>query len=571
VPRTVEVDGTPSRALAIINGHLNLRVSAGQHRVVLTGPLQGSELTLSLGTAPHRVAVSNDGWDVDGVDEDGQASTSIRFFRAAAGVPPEEKAPPGEPAPEPSTTPPWLQVTRQFDAGVKWTLRTHVRRVSAKGQPIVVKLPLLDGESVTEGSAKQMGREATITLARDATEASFVSSLAQTESVTLKAAVGQPWSEVWSLNCSEVWRCAYEGIAPIAHMKNDTWQPRFLPWPGEAVKFALVKPAAAEGRSLTILGARLKLQARDRVTEARLGIKVHASSGGAYVLKIPTGVRIDSLVVGGRAQPVEGNGGELKVALIPGHQDVTVAWQEPAGIATFYRAPEIVLGDQIVNAIVDINIPNERWTVFARGPGLGPDFQLWGYLLLLIAVALGISRIPDNPLKPWQWVLLAAGLTQAPVPLAIVVGAWFFLIAHRKRWKLERRTHNVVQVLVVVWTIAFAVGIVGTIYTGLAEHPQMMLVPRTRAQALMSWYVDRTAGAMPRPWVLSTSMWAWRLLMAAWSAWAAVLVYRWAPKALASFKTGGIWRSAPARAATVAGPEAPTPPVAQAPEPVDEP
>lgn len=550
VPSTVEVDGQPSDALAILGGHLHLRLLAGPHTVTLRGPLRGAELTLTLGTAPHRVVADNDGWDVDGIDQDGQVSGSIRFYRAL----PDEPSPdqPGEQPAEPLSTPPWLEVTRMFDVGVKWTMRTSVRRVSEKGKPIVLKLPLLDGEQIMEGGAKQEGREATITLDRDATEATFVSSLEESPSLTLRAAEKQPWSEIWTLSCSEIWRCAFDGIAPITHITNNVWSPVFRPWPGESVRFDIARPPAAEGRTLTIEQAELDLTAQDRVSRAKLDIKVHSSTGGAYVLRIPTGVRVDSLAIDGKSQPVEGSGGELKVALRPGRQSLAVAWQDPGGIATLYRAPEVVLGDQVVNATVNIEIPNDRWLVYARGPGFGPDIQLWGYMLLLVAVALGLSRIPQSPLEAWQWVLLALGLSQIPVPLALAVGAWFFLVVHRERWTLAAGTHNAVQVLLVCWSIAFAFGVLGAAYAGLAERP-LMMIERGGGSSMLSWYVDRTAGAMPRPWVLSTSIWAWRLLTATWSAWVALLVYRWAPKAWSSFSAGGVWRRSSAKPAPTAG------------------
>lgn len=559
VPSTVEVDGQPTSALAILGGHLHVRLSAGPHTVTLRGPLRGAELTLTLGTAPHRVVADNDGWDVDGIDQDGQVSGSIRFYRALPDAPtPGETDDPAEPL----STPPWLQVTRMFDAGVKWTMRTHVRRVSEKGKPIVLKLPLLEGEQIMEGAAKQEGRAATITLDRDATEATFVSSLEEAPSLTLKAADKEPWSEIWTLSCSEIWRCAFDGIAPVTHLTNDVWSPVFRPWPGESVRFDVTRPPAAEGRTLTVEQARLDLDAQDRVTRAKLDIAVFSSTGGAYVLRIPTGVRVESLAIDGKSQPVEGSGGELKVALRPGRQSVDVTWQEPGGVATLYRAPEVVLGDQVVNATVNIDIPNERWLVYAGGPGFGPDVELWGYLLLLVVVALGLSRIPDSPLQAWQWVLLALGLSQIPVALALAVGAWFFLVVHRARWTLTGRAHNAVQVLLVGWTIAFAVAVLGAAYGGLAERP-LMMIARGPGSSALSWYVDRTAGAMPRPWVLSTSLWAWRLLMAGWSAWVALLLYRWAPKAWSSFSAGGIWRRSPAKAP----PPAAAPTVEDVPDP----
>jgi hypothetical protein len=49
-------------------------------------------------------------------------------------------------------------------------------------------------------------------------------------------------------------------------------------------------------------------------------------------------------------------------------------------------------------------------------------------------------------------------------------------------------------------------------------------------------------GEVPRPWVLSVSMWWYRGLMLAWALWLAWSLIRWVPWAWQSFGAGGLWR-----------------------------
>jgi hypothetical protein len=85
-----------------------------------------------------------------------------------------------------------------------------------------------------------------------------------------------------------------------------------------------------------------------------------------------------------------------------------------------------------------------------------------------------------------------------------------------------------------------------------------------RPSGAFRWYVDRTTGPLPQPWVLSLPIGAYRVLMLAWALWLVMALARWLKRAWASFTTGAIWKKQPAPPALVlaadASPAAPTEP-----------
>src|SRR6185503_16889485 len=89
---------------------------------------------------------------------------------------------------------PWVEVTRTLGIGLTWRVQTHVRRVSPTGSPITLRVPLLAGEAPTEADLQTENGVALVSLARDQTEAGWSSTLATTDTLTLTAAQGQPWS-----------------------------------------------------------------------------------------------------------------------------------------------------------------------------------------------------------------------------------------------------------------------------------------------------------------------------------------------------------------------------------------
>ena len=69
---------------------------------------------------------------------------------------------------------------------------------------------------------------------------------------------------------------------------------------------------------------------------------------------------------------------------------------------------------------------------------------------------------------------------------------------------------------------------------------------------LLQWFQDRTVeGGLPRPVVISVSIWVYRALMLVWALWLASRVLRWLPWAFRQLTAGGIWMNdEPARAPT---------------------
>jgi len=70
-------------------------------------------------------------------------------------------------------------------------------------------------------------------------------------------------------------------------------------------------------------------------------------------------------------------------------------------------------------------------------------------------------------------------------------------------------------------------------------------------------YLDRVPGAMPGPYVVSVSIWFWRIAMLLWSLWLASSLVRWLPWCWRCFSTAGVWRKKPPRAVPPAAPQVP--------------
>ena len=102
-------------------------------------------------------------------------------------------------------------------------------------------------------------------------------------------------------------------------------------------------------------------------------------------------------------------------------------------MGVFYGMPRVSFSSPAVNVTQQLTLPPERWLLATRGPAWGPAVLFWPYLVFLLAVALGLGRIPASPLTSSQWVLLGLGLSVLPALAALVVAAFVFALALRGR------------------------------------------------------------------------------------------------------------------------------------------
>jgi len=196
-----------------------------------------------------------------------------------------------------------------------------------------------------------------------------------------------------------------------------------------------------------------------------------------------------------------------------------------------------------VNVTQQLTLPPERWLVAVRGPAWGPAVLFWSYLVFLLAVALGLGRIPASPLTSLQWILLGLGLSVLPATEALVVAAFVFALALRgKQPPQSALAFDLVQLVLLVWAALSLVLLYGAIQQGLLFRPDMQVAGNGSSDTLLRWYADRVSGDAPAAGVLSLPLWLYRVLMLLWALWLAASLVRAAGPAWRAFSQGGLWR-----------------------------
>lgn len=543
VPETVLLDGRPAAGLRRQpDGSLWLAVPAGAHQVQLDGPLPSRDVVqVALPLRSYRVEAKLDGWTLDGLHEDGVADDNLQLSRKATNGK-------GEGASlQVGTLPPFVRVERTLVLGLTWTVETRVERVTPTGSAVVLEVPLLAGESVTSSDVRVQGGKALVNMGASTTEVVWSSVLDTKAPFTLTAPSGLPWVEVWRLDVSPVWHVTFAGI-PVVHQQDASGVrlPEWRPWPGETVTVDVTRPEALPGQTLTIDQSLLRVSPGARATDVVFTANFRTSRGGLHPFTLPDGAQLQGVTINGQSQPIRQEGRTVSIPLVPGGQSVELSWREPTGLTTSWRTPTVDVGTPTVNADLEVQLPQDRWVLLVRGPGLGPAVLFWSFLLVLLLVSIGLGRSKWTPLSTRQWLLLALGLSQVPIPAIGFVFGWLLFLGWRERQtELTSGWFNLRQ-LALVGVTGIALIILGaSVYEGLLGLPEMQVQGNGSTAMHLRWFLDRTETTFPTAWVFSVPMLVYRGAMLAWSLWMALALLSWLKWGWKAFAHTGLWKRAP--------------------------
>ncbi len=439
---------------------------------------------------------------------------------------------------------------RHLEIGLRWQLRNAVSRLSSSGKAVSVRIPLIEGEQVLSPNMVVDDGHVEVRLAIGQSQATWDSELAPRDEIQLVAAKDAAWIERWHLVTSPVWNAALSGLAPVFENQQADLVPVWHPWPGEQVKLAFSKPTAISGDTVTVQHIEHTVSVGKRQSSSLLKLDINCSLGDDFHIDLNSEAEISSLTREGQSIPVRRDQGKLVVPVQPGRQSVEVAWRTTQNMHTLASAGHVTLPVDGANATTVMSMPESRWILWADGPLRGPAVRFWAILACAIVVALVLGSVAMSPLSRVQWVLLALGLTQVHVVAALIVVAWFFLLACRGRQNADSLTawrFNGIQVAVVLTTFVVLGILVVAVGEGLLGSPKMFIVGNNSTSTRLNWFQPRVGPALPEPFVVSISVWFYRLLMLLWALWLANALLSWLKWGWNQFTQGGGWRPLPRR------------------------
>jgi hypothetical protein len=546
-PDAISVDGTTVPGVYRDgDGVIWIALKPGAHSIKVANRLPSADsLQVLFPQVPRSITVSGEGWDVTGVNAGRLLGNTIELTRRRVG---------GSAVDSQQGTAqfaPFVRIRREFTLDLDWSLQTTVQRLAPEKGGFTLEIPVITGESVlTNGIATHDGTKVLVGLDSNADEFTWQSGLAQTGKLALTAAQGSPWSEVWTFQVSPMWRVAFSGPPAVMPERLDAtgWTFEYFPRPGETLTLDISRPPAAPGRTLAIDNVRLELDVGKRSTNTVLQLSYRSTQGSRHDILLPEAARISAVTVDGVEVSLRPDKGRLPLALLPGAHRLQVNWQSGDGASMGLRVPAVDLQVPSSNITTVLHVPSDRWVLYAGGGGVGPAILYWGELLFFIAVANGLGRAPRAPLRTGEWLLLGLGLSTFSWSVLLLFAGWMFALRWREGLQVDqlaRRRFNLLQVGLIILSLATVLALVAAIPFGLLASPDMRIAGFGQYANALSWFHDQSAGVLPTPWVFTLSIWWYKTAMLLWALWLAFALVRWLPTAWRALGAGGFWRTPP--------------------------
>ena len=539
-PDAVSIDGKPAPALFRDRSEtLWLYLEKGVHDVTVRGRISHlRSLRLDFPLQPRTIDTSLQGWSIEGADSLSQSQRSMTFTREQAEGAQQDKFDTR------SDIPVFARVTRHIRLGLDWQVVTTVQLESGTALPALLRIPLLPGEAVVSDGIEVDHGNVLVSLSEASPGLSWLSSLQKSDTIELTAPASQPWSETWQLEVTPIWHVETGGIPAIYHqLASGRWNPQWRPWPGEQVTLAVTRPPGIEGRTRTIDHSLLTLTPGKRATAAELSFTLRSSQGQQHTITLPHHAELESVSIDDKSVPVRQDGDKVTLPLSPGSQDIVIKWKELRGIDWLFMTSAVDLGMDSVNARINLNQGYDRWILLAGGIRQGPAVLFWGVLIVIVLIAIGLGRIRGTPLKTHSWILLGIGLSTVTPFIALLIAVWIFALYARGRAGefSNASLFNTMQVVLVFLTLLALASLFGAVSNGLLGNPDMQIAGNGSSNWQLNWYQDHLGTAMPRAWIISAPVLAYRFMMLAWSMWMAFALINWLKWGWGCYSSGRLW------------------------------
>ena len=538
-PIRVTVDGKPSAALRRADGYLWVALTPGVHQVRAEGLLSdAAEWEWTFLLKPRRVSVQAPGWNVGGISPEGVPEQQVFFSK-------QQKTGASVAAYDRQDFQTVALVEREIEAGLVRQARTMVRRLTAPGKAISLKIPLLPGEKVLSGNIPIKDGQAEVRIPAGQDSVSWQSELADNSVIILTTSAQDTWVEQWRLLASPVWNFQLEGLAPIFAEDTSDLVPVWRPWPGESATVAISTLEPVPGTTVTVHRVTRQETLGDRQRNSTMTLALTSSLGGDFAVNLPPAAQVTSLKLAGQDLPVRSDQGQLVVPLRTGAQDLAVEWKTPTTLGARATLEAVRLPVESANIKSHLQVPDNRWVLWTHGPQRGPAVRFWIVLTFALLAAAVLARLPHSPLSTAEWALLGLGLTQVSLPEALFVVGWLFLLAWRSTEnfrRLKNGVFNLAQLAIIAATFIALVILIHAVGAGLLGSPEMFIEGNNSTRGFLRWYQARSGEALPQPSIFSVSIWWYRLAMLLWALWLAAATLRWLVRGWKAFVAGGAFR-----------------------------
>jgi hypothetical protein len=537
-PQKILINDDKQPPLLSEDNGITALIQKGQNEVHLEGIIQPGRMVISFPHNPNNIQFVSNKWQLSGIVKGRVPGGALTLEKTEGTGHIKEKDFPltAEQAL------PFVEVKRKITIDKEWTVSTTVYRVAPESDPISLRIPLLQNESVISSTVTDPLGFITVYLTKDQNSFSWHSTLKKTGEIVLEVPRQDKWVEEWTLDPSSRWHVETYGILQIKQSANSSdaiqvWKPL----PGERLTLKIQKPEPVDGPTMTIESSKLETVPGRKRSEHRLTLSVLSSQADKLKVLFSSGSQLDKVMVNNTAEIISMNEGRVNIPVNPGKQNIEISWKTGDVLDFITKTPFVRIDAGGANLEINCSIPVDRWLLFTGGPTLGPALLFWPMLIVLLIIAIVLSKLRNLPVTWYHWFLLFAPMSTVDNVGGVTVVAWFIVLAARSKLTSSSRYFNAIQTGCVLLSIAAAISIGATIPLGLLSSPDMFILGNGSNGHMLNWYEDSFGNILPQVWFISLPVWVYRVVMLLWSIWLILCLTKWIAWGWHAFSNGGIW------------------------------
>ncbi len=502
------------------------------------------QLTIQLPQPWHQLSQQLSGWQAEAMTQSSDESQlqqqrrSLSFHRLDA-----HSAKAQNPSLLPSNLAGSAVLFRTLELGLQWRLHSRFERQGKLDKNLTLTLPLLPGEQPLSALPQQQG-QLQLQLEAGQAELSWSSALPKTSQFQFKAALQQPYVEIWRIAHSSKYHLQTTGV-PVIEQPEGHFPLQFHPWPGEQLTLAITEPASVPADNLTIRSVALTQQQYQGFASTSVKLSIDSGQAQPFRLQLPSGASLKHLQLDDSNLALQSadQAGTLTLTLKAGLQQLQLTFEQQQQSELWRQTPALTLPTSAGNLYLQLQLPADRWLLALGGPAIGPAILFWGMLVLLLALALVLPKLIRSPLQKRHWCLLFAGLSTLSFWLPLLLSLWLAALSWRGRQPLtaDYRLARLSQLLLILLSLVALVSLLLSIPYALLSSPQVYLTGNGSSAEILYWYQDQSPALLSQAWVLSLPLWCYQLAMLLWSLWLASALMQWLPWAWRQVSFAGFW------------------------------
>lgn len=404
----------------------------------------------------------------------------------------------------------FYQVSRTLYLHNSWKLMTQITPLFDTTKSTTLEIALLKGEKILNSDIKVENDKAIVNLSNQ--PLSWESTLSPVNQLDIPAVQTSSYSQVFSLQSSNLWNSSVKGKNPFQINGDMT---SWALWNGEKLTLDFKAPIVLPGKTLSLDQLNISYHKEHDTHFYQYSLTANTSLAGKIFFTLPPDYLIENLTINNKAVNIDKTTKKVPVDLNFGTNTIAfnISTQENQ---TFYKTfPYVQFPETVYNT--HYTLDSEDWILYSGGSDIHTEYILFSSLIFLCIITFLTKKMnPHLHIMVIGFILL--GFLQNSLQIMLLLPILLALIKFKNVMivRFEKNTssfeYNVYQFLLIAVAFMFMFSFLVTLKLGLLDSPSSWTL---YGQNRIDWF-NEIYSSQPI-WFLQLDSIVYHLFMFAWA------------------------------------------------------